>query len=300
MKHTFIPLILYGLGLFALGAANAEQPTAVSRDAAALIDRMVSDRLGEEIDRIAALEDRVAFLERLVQQKPDSTGGSTKPKDEIDAANPDQVIHVIASGETLSSIARSYSISVADIARANNIAPSDIIFINDRLVIPGGRPTPNPDGRKGPAKVGYEKPLATKGTYTVQHGDTLSRIAVKNGTSIDTLMRANGLSNPDSIWVGQVLSLSGSTPQNPQTTTEPAPPASPSPAPTTEGDESFHYYEVANGDTLSSIAETFFTTVQEIGRLNNIDGKAVVKVGQQLIVPTKAYFKYLREEGVIG
>ena len=42
-------------------------------------------------------------------------------------------------------------------------------------------------------------------SYTVREGDTLSHIAVRTGTTVDSLVEANGLPNADRIRVGQVL-----------------------------------------------------------------------------------------------
>jgi len=42
-------------------------------------------------------------------------------------------------------------------------------------------------------------------TITVQSGDTLSGLAAQFDTTVDAFMRANGLSNPNSLRVGQVL-----------------------------------------------------------------------------------------------
>lgn len=44
-------------------------------------------------------------------------------------------------------------------------------------------------------------------TYTVQYGDTLSEIAVRYGTTVSTLASINGISNPNNIYVGQVLKI---------------------------------------------------------------------------------------------
>ena len=45
------------------------------------------------------------------------------------------------------------------------------------------------------------------GIYTVQKGDTLQTIANKYAVSIDELQAINKIANPDSIFVGQVLSI---------------------------------------------------------------------------------------------
>ena len=48
-------------------------------------------------------------------------------------------------------------------------------------------------------------PSPTPVTYTVQFGDTLYGIALEFGIPVEALMAANGITNPDSISVGQVL-----------------------------------------------------------------------------------------------
>lgn len=46
-------------------------------------------------------------------------------------------------------------------------------------------------------------------SYTVKHGDTLSSIAAAYNTSYMTLARMNGISNPNRIYVGQVIRVNG-------------------------------------------------------------------------------------------
>ncbi len=72
-------------------------------------------------------------------------------------------------------------------------------------------------------------------TYTVQRGDTLGRIAARfyrNARQYPIIQRANNISNPNRIWIGQVLVIppagDSSTGTNPSA---PAPTAPPRPAP---------------------------------------------------------------------
>ena len=44
-------------------------------------------------------------------------------------------------------------------------------------------------------------------TYTVVKGDTLSKIAKKYGTTVDTLVKLNGIKNKNLINIGQVIKL---------------------------------------------------------------------------------------------
>ena len=61
-----------------------------------------------------------------------------------------------------------------------------------------------------PAQVKPQPPVSGK-THTVVKGDTLSEIAQKYGTTVDTLVQLNGIKDPNLIVVGQVLKLPGST-----------------------------------------------------------------------------------------
>jgi murein DD-endopeptidase MepM/ murein hydrolase activator NlpD len=65
--------------------------------------------------------------------------------------------------------------------------------------------TATPGGPVQPAATPTTEAL----TYVVQAGDTLTAIALANGTTLETLMRLNGLSNPDQLFEGQTLTLPG-------------------------------------------------------------------------------------------
>jgi murein DD-endopeptidase MepM/ murein hydrolase activator NlpD len=63
-------------------------------------------------------------------------------------------LHVVAAGDTLHKISRTYGRSVADLAKANNIEPTATLKIGDRIVIPGG------PGSHSVAKNKSSQPLA--------------------------------------------------------------------------------------------------------------------------------------------
>ena len=57
----------------------------------------------------------------------------------------------------------------------------------------------------------FSKPTRSQGTYTVQRGDTLHKIAQRYGVSVSSLMTANHISDPREIQIGQVLTIPGYT-----------------------------------------------------------------------------------------
>ncbi|HET6845857.1 MAG TPA: GH25 family lysozyme, partial [Anaerolineales bacterium] len=81
------------------------------------------------------------------------------------------VIHVVASGETLHSIADKYHVSLVELANAN----PQLLTVGMKLSVPGQTPAPNDPPR----------------TYTVKPGDSLYTIASKHGTSIAVLVARN-------------------------------------------------------------------------------------------------------------
>ena len=51
--------------------------------------------------------------------------------------------------------------------------------------------------------------LVSSAAYTVERGDTLSEIAARSGTSVSALAKANDLTDPNLIHVGQRLTIPG-------------------------------------------------------------------------------------------
>ncbi|MCA9967832.1 MAG: LysM peptidoglycan-binding domain-containing protein, partial [Anaerolineales bacterium] len=100
-------------------------------------------------------------------------------------------------------------------------------------------------------------------TYIVQPGDTLTRIAQRFGTTVDTLVRNNNIPNPNLIHVGQQLEV-------PDNGSGPAPTPTPPPSGGGGGSTGTGVYIVQPGDTLSRIASRFGTTVLAIVQANNI------------------------------
>jgi len=81
---------------------------------------------------------------------------------------------------------------------------------------PGGTPgvSPTPGGTPTPAPSPTPEPSPFQ-EYTVQQGDSLSSIAQQFGTTADELARINGITDPNSLSVGQKLQVPRPTSPSP-------------------------------------------------------------------------------------
>jgi N-acetylmuramoyl-L-alanine amidase len=114
-------------------------------------------------------------------------------------------------------------------------------------------------------------------TTTVQPGDTLSAIAQRYHTTVAALSAANGITNPNQIDAGATIVV----PTAPSPHVAAAPPAS-AVAPATMT------IVVRTGDTLTSIAARYQTTVAALVSVNKITHPNLVFAGTKLVLPGTA------------
>ena len=133
-------------------------------------------------------------------------------------------------------------------------------------ILPATSPTPVPTA-PGPQPTAVPPPPGVGFPYVVQWGDTLYGIARRFGVTMDAIVAANGLANPNQIRAGQVLIIpTGPTPPPPSGTS----------------------YVVQPGDTLYGIARKFGVTLDAIVALNRIVNPWYIRAGQVLLIPTGA------------
>ena len=177
------------------------------------------------------------------------SGGSTGGGGNTGGIIPDPVVRIknpdgtytVKSGDTLSVIANDFGVTVDQLVRWNNISNPNLITVGQILYF-------------------SDKSSSGSGTtYVVQAGDTLSGIAARFGTTVAELVSLNNISDPNLIYVGQVLKIPSSG-------------------------NSSRTYTVQAGDTLSYIAAKFGTTVANLVTLNNISDPNLIYVGQVLYV----------------
>ena len=107
------------------------------------------------------------------------------------------IVYTVKPGNTLSQIARAYNVTVSHIVEINDIQNPNLIFPGQELRITESTSmelfelgNPNQDI-----------------TYIVRRGDTLTKIAKKFGVTVDYLVNKNRISNPNYIYVGQIIRI---------------------------------------------------------------------------------------------
>ncbi|OHD73323.1 MAG: hypothetical protein A2355_17925 [Spirochaetes bacterium RIFOXYB1_FULL_32_8] len=109
----------------------------------------------------------------------------------------DYMVYFIKNGDNLSSIANSYGISISNLMSINGISNSNLIWEGQKIYIPVLN--------RNRAHVATRRML--KNSHVVNHGETVSQIALLYGVSADIIARLNNLDNSYFIKIGQVLKI---------------------------------------------------------------------------------------------
>jgi LysM repeat protein len=98
----------------------------------------------------------------------------------------------VRSGESLWLLASRYGTTVANIQAANGLSGSSLRVGQTLTIRAAGGGSASGSG---------------SGTYVVQRGDTLGKIAQHRGVALSRLLAANSLSPRSTIYPGQVLTI---------------------------------------------------------------------------------------------
>lgn len=244
---------------------------------------------------------------------------------EVKTWSSDTTPYTVQKGDSLSLICQRFDVSKAEVMALNHMTNPNKVVVGKTMLLPGKvdlkTPPPPPPVKRAapaakPAKVA--KPAvatAGAGEYIVQPGDSLSKIASRQKTTVKALREANSLKS-DSIRSGQKLKIPGAAAAPaPAAEAAPAPapaaavepaaaPAAPAPAadaapaavetppapPAAATDaaepaaQSFRSHTVEAGEDLYHVSLMWDVSVEELQRLNNITGTALTP-GQVLKIP---------------
>lgn len=195
------------------------------------------------INGISGYVDRDKFTKDILLNSEDDIPPVVPP---VNPPINNEIVYIVKRGDTLSEIALWYNTTVNELVEKNNIANPDLIYVGQRIIV----------------RNTQEQEHSQNGIYIVRRGDTLTRIATRFNTTVNTLVRLNNIINPNLIYVGQRLILpTGGSANIP-----------------------IIRYRVRRGDNLYRIAKRYGTTVQNIVRLNRIQNPNLIYVGQILRV----------------
>lgn len=177
---------------------------------------------------------KIQILIRMEDSIYVATRDSLNKKPAVTTAATIKVYHKVKRGETMSSIASRYGVTVAQLKKWNK-RKSTTVKAGERLLIYRRNPnyvattSEKPSTKVAPDSTQHATPdtSAVVGTatvvdseaeseskqqstevirYTVKKGDTLSSIAKRYGTTVNKLMKTNHLNNA-TIRIGQVLTI---------------------------------------------------------------------------------------------
>ena len=166
----------------------------------------------------------------------------------------DRSVHIVKSGENLGSIAKKYRISVNQLKTWNKLKSTTIYPGQKLIVYSSGAPMAQA-GNSQPVERSTEQKI-----HTVKSGENLTIIAKKYKCTVTNLKEWNNLKSTN-LKVGQKLKV--------------YPPASGS------GNATMTH-TVKSGDNLWDLSKKYGVSVEQIRKLNGLNSKSILKVGQKL------------------
>jgi LysM repeat protein len=127
----------------------------------------------------------------------------------------------VQRGDSLWSIAKKNNLTVAELAKANNVSTGVTLQPGQKLIIPGQAPTEGEprdlstaSAQKSAAPAPSAAPPRPAGEtirHVVQPGETLGAIARRYGVTVGQLVVANNISDPAKVRAGHELTIPGGT-----------------------------------------------------------------------------------------
>ena len=184
-------------------------------------------------------------------------------------------VHVVRSGENLSSIASRYRCSVSNLRSWNNLR-GNTIHPGQKLVVHSGTDSQSASSSAAPAAKETTAKAESKTYHVVKNGENLGLIAKKYKCSTNDLRKWNNLKS-NTIYPRQKLLVSQPVADNSNSRSK-----------TSDPNSDYIIYTVKQGDTLWDIAKQYDgVTVDQIKQLNNITNTRSLRPGQKIKVVVK-------------
>ena len=183
----------------------------------------------------------------------------------------------IKQGDSLSLIAQNYNTTIGQIMSVNEL-DNDAIRADKYLIVPLAQKSENyyslSDNQREKSRLNIQK-NSEKIIYTVVAGDSLWKISIKFGTTINNLVRWNQISPSDSLSIGKELVIL----RDNKNKTELA-------KITNTGIDINRdiFYTVKEGDNLSRIAQKYNVKIAEIRSWNDLNEEYILQPGDKLTI----------------
>ncbi|MCJ8147044.1 LysM peptidoglycan-binding domain-containing protein [Acinetobacter sp. A3.8] len=226
-----------------------------------------------------------------VEQSTSNTSQSETAKDAQNQTNSSAqtTSYTVVAGDYLSNVATKHKISLAELAKLNNLKTNSQIYVGQKLQVPVIEEAvkPAPTSSKRPS------------TYQVQSGDTLIAVADKFDLYVKDLAQMNDIATNAMLRRGQVLKLQADADasNSASDTTHKDVKNAKTNEVQAESESTANFkgatesYTVRSGESLTAISSRYGITNAELAGLNNISSRASLRVGQKLKVPklTQSY-----------
>jgi membrane-bound lytic murein transglycosylase D len=179
------------------------------------------------------------------------------------------VRHVVAKGDSVSSVARRYNTTI-QVVRELNQLPTGPLTVGTELRVPSEVVTLPPKVLRAAALVDNGGRRNRPHMHVVvRQGDSLWRIARRHGVDVNTLAMMNGMQPGDKLLTGQRLKLNASSDGGSSKASSKSRKVT---------------YTVRSGDTLTRIAKVFQVQVSQLLSWNSLATNAPIVPGQKLMI----------------
>lgn len=156
--------------------------------------------------------------------------------------------YTVQGGDTLGKIAQRFATTIENFVKINTISNPNILHVGQVLNVPA-------------KTTNSVQPVPSQIEHTIQAGETLWMISNRYKVTIDEIVKANNINNPNVLHVGQKLMIPVKPQENPRI-----------------------IHTVVAGENLWIISHRYNVSMDQIIQLNNLSNANMLFVGQKLTI----------------